>query len=53
VDKEMDVVLIQSEKAMDKDQPEGVLGDLIADLALQEANIKYTNKDNLKVQIAY
>ena len=51
VDKEMNVVLIQSERAMDKDQPEGVLGDLIADITLEEANIKYAKTDNLKVQI--
>ena len=51
VDKEMNVVLIQSEKAMDKDQPEGVLGDLIADITLEEANIKYAKNDNLKIQI--
>src|SRR5438552_3437820 len=48
VDKEMNVVLIQSEKAMDKDQPEGVLGDLIADIALEESNIKYADSHNLR-----
>lgn len=51
VDKEMNEVLIQSKKAMSKGEPEGELGNLVADIILDRANNKYHPTDNIPIAI--
>ena len=51
LDKEMNEVLITSENAFMKGDPEGELGDLVADIVLKQANKKYTVNHNSKVQV--
>ena len=50
LDKEMNQVLISSDHAINKGEPEGELGDLVADIILDAANKKYYSSDNIKVQ---
>jgi 2',3'-cyclic-nucleotide 2'-phosphodiesterase (5'-nucleotidase family) len=50
LDKEMNEVLIVSESAFSKGEPEGELGDLVADIILEEAAKKYAAKDNIPLQ---
>jgi len=48
VDKEMSEVLITSSQPLAKGDPEGALGDFVADLILKQGNSKYNPTDNLK-----
>ncbi len=45
LDSEMDVALGVSEQVMEKGQPEGLLGNFVADLSLAEANLRYHPAD--------
>ncbi len=51
VDKEMSEVLVQSKKALSKAEPEGELGNLVADIILDRANNKYHPSDNIPIDI--
>jgi 2',3'-cyclic-nucleotide 2'-phosphodiesterase (5'-nucleotidase family) len=47
LDKEMNEVLIISQTSFSKGEPEGELGNLVADIVLAEGLKKYTSKDNI------
>lgn len=49
MDAEMNEVLVESEFAFIKEQPEGTLGNLVADATMQKANDYYLKKHNTKV----
>lgn len=53
VDSIMDIVLAESNIALEKNQPEGLLGNLIADITLEEANKNYRPDDGKPVEFCF
>jgi len=53
LDTKMDVVLAYSEQVMEKGQPEGVLGNFVADLSLEETNKTYYPADGKKADFCF
>ena len=49
----MNDVLAYSEQSMDKDQPEGLLGDFVTDACLQKAGDYYKPADNHKIDFCF
>lgn len=53
VDSAMDVFLIKSENAMERKTPEGLLGNIVADLTLEQANKIYNPVDGKKIDFCF
>lgn len=51
VDKQMNEVLIKSSTPFIKSQPEGELGNFVADLVLQKGNQLYKSEDNIQIDL--
>jgi 2',3'-cyclic-nucleotide 2'-phosphodiesterase (5'-nucleotidase family) len=53
VDSSMGMTIAISEIVLEKNQPEGLLGDLVADMVLEEAKKNYYGSDDLPVQFCF
>lgn len=53
LDSQMDLVLAYSDQVMEKGQPEGLLGNFVADVCLVQANKKYKSTDGHPIDFCF
>lgn len=53
LDAEVNILIGKSSKAISKDQPEGLLGNFVADLSLEESNKHFYPSDNKKIDFCF